>query len=83
MNYHYRFIRIEYPCFCKYRMETVSLPDWIHIEIIKEGDSKRAIVHSRIHMNKSAPVGPSYSTEFTDQEILKDVSAEVYRRWIQ
>lgn len=81
-KYHYLIIRVEYPREGGYRMEPSPLPDWIHIHIVDEGGSRHLLVHSRIHVNREVKVGPSYSSSFTDQEIIKDLSGEVSHRFL-
>ena len=49
-----------------------QLQPWYCVEIITEGDSKVVYFHSKIHMNKVKKLNPSFSTAFTDQEILND-----------
>ena len=82
-KYTYLLCRVEYPLERGYRMEISPLPDWIHLVISddKEG-SKRLTVHSSIHMNKEVAVGPSYSSDFTDTEIIKDLSGEISRMFL-
>lgn len=58
-------------------MEPKPLPPWIHICISEEGGSKWLTVHSRIHINKVVKIDPTYSSEFSDREIIKDLSAKV------
>lgn len=74
-RYDHLLYRVEYPA--GYRMELEQLPDWIYITITKEGDSKYLTVHSRIHINKEVKIGPSYSTDFCDRDIIKDLSSQV------
>jgi len=83
-RYDHLYIRQEYPQERGYKMESVPLPDWMYINVTTDVDigSKHLTVCSRIHVNKEVRVGPSYSDAFTDQEILKDLSGEVYHRFI-
>lgn len=76
-TYHHLYSRVEYPMEGGYRMEPDPLPDWIHVTITESGDSKWLTVHSRIHVNKSVRMNPIYSNEFSDSEILKDLSGEI------
>jgi hypothetical protein len=80
--YKHLFVRVGYPREGGYRTEATDVPNWMHLEIIEKGTSKRLWVHSRIHMNKKSTIGPQYSSEFTDQEILKDLSGEIFHRYI-
>jgi hypothetical protein len=81
-TYNHGFVRVEYPRERGYRMEPKQLPHWMHITVTEDNDSKFLIVHSSVHMNKEVRVGPSYSTDFTDAEIIKDLTSEIYRRFI-
>lgn len=76
-RYDHLLCRVEYPAERGYRMEPKQLPDWIHVTITEQSDSKFLTVHSRIHVNKEVKVGPSYSADFSDRDILKDLSGEV------
>lgn len=81
-TYNHLLTRVEYPRERGYRMEPSPLPSWIYITIEEEKGSKHLTVHSKIHVNKRSKVGPSYSMEFTDYEILKDLSGEIARRYL-
>ncbi len=81
-EYHHTTHRVEYPRENGYRMESKVLPPWIYITITEEGDNKHLTVYSRIHVNKEVKVGPSHSSEFSDADIIKDLSAEIYNRFI-
>lgn len=65
-----------------YTWQIRPLPDWLRFEIVTEGDSKIVVVHSRIHVNRVTRMNPSYSTEFTDTEIIKDMSAKIRRQFV-
>ena len=82
-TYYHLLRRVEYPNEGGYRMEPERLPYWMHITITEENDSKYLTVHSKIHVNKKVVMPPSYSASFTDNEILKDLSGEVFRRFIK
>lgn len=77
--YKYIYVRVEYPYEWGYRMEAKALPDYMYITIAeKDGSNSKIItVHSRIHVEKSSVIGPSYSKDWTDQEILKDQSGSI------
>lgn len=81
-RYDHLLCRVEYPTERGYRMEPKQLPDWIHVTITEQGDSKFLTVHSRIHVNKEVKVAPSYSADFSDRDILKDLSGEVSGRFL-
>ena len=81
-RYNFIFSRVEYPIERGYRMEHKLLPDWISISITKSGSSKYLTVYSRIHMNKEVRISPDYSTDFSDLEILKDLSGEIAHRFL-
>lgn len=81
-EYYHLLVRVEYQSERGYRMETTPLPDWIHITITETLEDKYLEVHSRIHMNKRARVGPTYSLAFSDFEIIRDLSGEISRRYL-
>lgn len=81
-RYNYLLCRVEYPAEWGYRMEPKQLPDWIYITITKNGGSKFLTVHSRIHVNKEVKINPSYSADFSDRDIIKDLSGEVSRMFL-
>ena len=80
-TYNHLMVRVEYPRESGHRMECEPLRPWMHITVTNDGESKWLTVHSRIHKNKAVKVGPSYSLEFTDQEIIKDLSGDVKHRF--
>ena len=82
-TYHHLVERVEYPMERGYRMESCPLSPWIHLTVSenKETGSKQLTVHSRIHMDKEVKVGPSYSSSFSDQELIKDMSGEISSRF--
>lgn len=49
-----------------------ELPDWLTIEIVTIDESKFVIIRSKIHMVKEKKITMSWSTDFTDQDILND-----------
>lgn len=63
-------------------MEPYDLPDWIYITVTRDGDSKYLTVYSRIHVNKEVIVGPSYSLEWSDQAVIKELSGRIYSGFI-
>jgi len=77
-------VRVEYPLEGGYRMETQPLPNWIYLTVEEDinHSSKQLVVHSRIHMNKEVRMYPTYSNEYTDLEIIKDLSGEISRRFL-
>ena len=60
-----------------YSWRTRKLPDWLKYEIIVEGDSKVVTCYSRIHKNTIVKMNPSYSTEWSNIDIIKDISANI------
>lgn len=81
--YNHLYYRVEYPLERGYRMLPKPLPHYMHISITDDSKgSKHLTVHSRIHVNKEVKVGPSYSAEFSDNDIIKDLTAEIHRRFI-
>lgn len=81
-TYDYLFHRVEYPAERGYRMEPTKLPPWIHVVITEEGDSKWLTVHSRIHVNKEVRMSPSFSAQFSDSDILKDLSGKITKSFL-
>ena len=81
-TYEYLYNRVEYPVERGYREEPVKLPPWIHVTIAEECDTKWADVHSRIHKNKVVRLHTAYSSQFSDKQILKDISDEVALRFL-
>ena len=80
-KYTHLLERVNYPSENGYRMEVFKLPDWIHLTVT-EGESKFLTVHSRIHVNKAVIVGPSYSTEFRDRDLIAELSGEISHRFL-
>ncbi len=80
----YNHIYIMEWCFASNGHYTTAkkLPYWIHLTITKLGDSKYLTAHSRIHMNKCVRVGPEYSADFTDNQILKELSYDVSDKFL-
>ena len=76
-RYDHLLARVEYPAERGYRMESYQLPSWIHFTITEQDDSKWVTVYSRIHANKEVKMNPTYSSKFTDQEIIKDMSGKI------
>lgn len=81
-KYNHLLVRVDYPAERGYRMEPKPLPNWIHLTITEDNGSKYLTVHSRIHVNKEVRIYPSYSVDFEDRDLLKDLSAEVSRRFL-
>ncbi len=82
-RYNYLMYRVEYPQERGYRMEASRLPDWIYITITEEGDSKWMTVYSRWHVEKEYRINPTYSSDFTDRQMLIELSAQVHRMFIE
>lgn len=80
-TYRHLYVRVNYPFENGYRIEPYQLPDWMSVEICEQDESKRVIVRSGIHLNKKVTLGHSYSMSWKDEEILKDISAEIRYRW--
>jgi len=66
-----------------YYTEQQELPDWMHIVVTNDNDSdsKYLTVHSRIHMDTEVRVGPEYSTDYSDHDIIKELSGEIAYRF--
>ena len=81
-TYNHLACRVEYPLEQGYRIESKQLPDWIHLTVTTKGDSKWLTVHSRIHVNKTVRINPTYSADFSDAEIIKDLSGVIAHRFL-
>lgn len=81
-TYNHLLVRVDYPEERGYRMEPKPLPDWIHLTITENEFSKYLTAHSRIHVNKEVRVGPSYSTDFSDRDMIKDLSAKISQMFL-
>lgn len=77
VNKYNHLLRKHYPSPFGYMWLSDSLPDWIHFTITKEGSSKYVTVYSRIHVNKEVRMHPTYSSKFSDEEIIKDMSCKI------
>ena len=62
-----------------YRWRPLPLPNYQHISITTKEDSKYLTVYSEIHMNKEVKYTPTFSLEFTDADIIKDLSSRIIR----
>ena len=87
-TFNFIYYRQEYPQERGYRMHAEKLPDWIKVNIGYQPDGtgsccKRLYVESRIHVNKRVKVGPDYSADYTEKEMLIELSSEIYRRWLK
>jgi hypothetical protein len=64
-----------------YRWNPIPLPSYLSFDINTENESKYVTVYSTIHVNKQVRLGNSWSTEFTDEAIIKDVGATIIKRY--
>lgn len=80
-EYHHLYCQVR-PNPFGYYWEVSPLPDWIHLTIEEIKGSKVLKVISRIHVDTCKQVGPSYSTDFSDQDIIKDLSGEISGRYL-
>ena len=66
----------------------IAVPHYLSILIEEKEDQKRLMVNSRFHVNKDLhgskyqQVGPCFSLEFTDLDLLKELGATIYRSYI-
>ena len=61
-------------------------PIWMTIVVEPEQgrpDSQALYVDSSIHVNKRVKVGPSYSLDWTPDNIVRDLSGDIYDRFIK
>jgi len=79
-KYDYLLYRVYYSN--GYRTEPKFLPSWIYLTITTDGHSKYVTVYSEIHINKEVRLNPSYSCDFTDREIIKDISAKIHNSFL-
>lgn len=70
------------PIICRFYkwLDGRPLMDFYTIRIEKDGDTKRVYFMSRIHVNRDSAVSFSFSDEFSDYEILEDLTL---LRWVQ
>ena len=54
-----------------------DLPPWLHVTITEDADSKWLTVYSRIHVGEKVMMQPTFSTEFSDFEILRQLSPTI------
>lgn len=66
-----------------YTWQTRRLPNWLNFEIVTEDGSKIVVVHSRIHVRPTVRMTPSYSTDFTDEDIIKDMSSKILDQFVR
>ncbi len=66
-----------------YYTEPKKLPDWIHITVTNDGDSKYLTVYSNIHVNKKVRVGPEYSIDYSDNDIIKELSGQISHKFLR
>lgn len=58
-----------------------NIPDYVKVEVIETADdSWQVIIHNRIWVNKVVPMHPTYSKEFTKQEVLKDMALKILNK---
>ena len=73
--YHHLYYKAYEPF--GYRWQIKKLPSWIKFSIEEKNDSKYLVVYSRLHKNKRVEMTPTYSDQFTDEEIIKDMSGKI------
>lgn len=76
-RYDFILVRVEHPLEGGYRMEPKKLPFYLHLSITKEGDRKTLTVHSEVHVEKEFTMPTSYSSDYSDWEIIKDQSDKI------
>lgn len=82
-EYKHLYKRVEYPMEGGYRIEPYQLPSWLVVEIRTNRDTntKVCVVKSKIHTNKEVEMIPPYSADFTDEEVLEDLSGKIKRQF--
>lgn len=81
-RYHHIYERVEYTDEHGYRMEPVSLPNWMGIMMMENKQRKQLAIYSRVHVKKFYNVGPQYCITFTDEQIIRELSTEIRRRFL-
>lgn len=83
-RYDWLLERVEYPRERGHRMHPSNLPPWIYLTITddQEQDCKFVTVYSRIHVNKEVRLPTTFSREFGDYEIIRDVSGTIANRFL-
>lgn len=81
-KYNY-LLKKEYqnPPFPKFYWKQRPLPKYQHIQITHTETGKYVMFYSRIHENKLTSIDPSFSNDFTDHEIIKEVSGKIAYRF--
>ena len=64
------------------RVGARELPPWLHVTITEDADSKWLTVYSRIHVRKEVRMQPTFSTAFSDFEILRQLSSTISRTFL-
>lgn len=64
------------------RVGARDLPPWLHVTITEDADSKWLTVYSRIHVRKEVMMQPTFGTEFSDFEILRQLSPAISRAFL-
>ena len=59
------------------RVGAQKLPPWLHVTITEDADSKWLTVYSRIHVREVMMMQPTFSTEFSDFEILRELGPKI------
>ena len=59
------------------RVDARDLPPWLHVTITEDVYSKWLTVYSRIHRREEVRMQPTFSTKFTDFEILRELSPKI------
>ena len=64
-----------------YQWKPIKLPNYLCFNITTQDDSQYVTVYSDIHKNKEITLGNSWSTEFTHEQIIKDVGCTILSRY--
>lgn len=64
------------------RVGARDLPPWLHVTITEDADSKWLTVYSRTHVREEVIMQPTFSTEFSDSEILRELSPTISRAFL-
>ena len=81
-RYDYIVERVKRPQQHGYRVEPKKLPFYLHLTITEEDGRKYLTVHSKVHVEKEFKMPTSYSSEFSDWEIISDQSAKISKMFL-
>lgn len=57
------------------------LPSFVDVKVEAKGNSKACYIYCSIWVNKKVQIGPDYSTEFKDWEILEEQARAILAKF--